>query len=416
MKVTISESQFKRMVDNSNRWGLIGISEVRGLTYTTDEFRKLASEKNPEYDFSDSVFYGFRKPTEVKCKKEGHLNFKSTPEQILGLTINKWKGCPECYNENLEKTNLDSIKEKLNNYINKYKLDWDLSNVKVKSDGKNISIYDVYCNKHKKFLNKFRKKRLDSTTDEHLILPCDECDKDRKKKLFIDEANNIWCENNVCQFNYDDIELTFENGKNFVKNIRCNIHPDVVFNQRKDQHLNKHNPCPLCQRENESVGETTLEKYFIDNKIKHETQRRFEQCTNQMEGTSCRELPFDFYLYDKNILVEIDGTFHFESNVSGDKEYQRRVFLDKLKNEYAKNNVKKIIRIYWGKNLNNDKKKNKLFETFEKLMAETTPSIPETNIYLSDDYPKKGWNAPDSDQKDIEPINEIILRIKSLMK
>jgi hypothetical protein len=135
-----------------------------------------------------------------------------------------------------------------------------------------------------------------------------------------------------------------------------------------------------------------------------------------MEGTSCRELPFDFYLYDKNILVEIDGTFHFESNVSGDKEYQRRVFLDKLKNEYAKNNVKKIIRIYWDKNLNNDKKKNKLIETFEKLMTETTPSIPGTNIYLSDDYPKKGWNAPDSDQKDIEPINEIILRIKSLMK
>jgi very-short-patch-repair endonuclease len=391
------------------------IAEQKEPKYTTDTFKGLASKKHPEYDFSESIYKGLDRPTEVKCKKEDHPNFKTTPKQILGLTGHNWKGCPKCYEEKINEKHVDKI-HKLIKYIDKYKLDWDLSNVEIKTDNRNKYIYNVYCNKHKKVLDKWSETRLDATSEENLIIPCPECHKERKKKLFIDKANKIWCKNNTCQFNYNDIELTFENGKNFIKNIRCNIHPTTTFDQRTDSHFNMNNGCPSCQRESESIGETTLEEYFINNNIKYEPQEEFTGCTNQIEGTFCRKLPFDFYLNDENILVEIDGNYHFDESTMGADNFQRRVFLDKLKNDYAKGNAKKIIRIYWNSKSNVDKKKNELIETFNKLLIQTNPSIPGTNIYLSDDYPKKGWNAPDSDQKDIEPINEIILRIKSLMK
>lgn len=393
------------------------IAEQQQPKYTTDRFREEASEKHPEYDFSDSVYKEMKKPTEVRCRKEGHPTFKTTPEQILGLSGNIWQGCPKCYEEKLEKKYINSIKGKLNNYINKYDLDWDLSNLEVKRDNNRKYIYNVYCNKHDVELPRWSETRLESTSEDNLKIPCDKCNKERKKKLFIEKANNIWCEDNFCQFNYDDIELTFENGKNFVKNIRCNIHPNITFNQRTEAHMDMRNGCPLCkQEENESKGEKTLERYFSEEKIKYKREKKFEKCTNQMEGIRCTELPFDFYLNDEDILIEIDGNHHFDKLMRSDKAFERRVFLDKLKNDYAKENAKKIIRIYWNSKSNVDKKKNELIETFKKLMKQTEPSIPGTNIYLSDDYPKKGWNAPDSEQEDNEGINEMILRIKNLMK
>ena len=81
MKVTISESQFKRMVDNSNRWGLIGISEVRGLALTPERIKRNSDYyelkhlgtidgRTPNEEYKNTLYKEFGYPTVVDGFKE----------------------------------------------------------------------------------------------------------------------------------------------------------------------------------------------------------------------------------------------------------------------------------------------------------------------------------------------------------
>jgi very-short-patch-repair endonuclease len=412
MKVTISESQFKRMVDNSNRWGLIGISEG-GKRMTQDEFIEESQKKHknddgtPKYTYEKVNYIDSKTPVIITCPEHGDFP-RSPNDHLSGLG----QGCKTCGIERRSKNKISKAAAVFKEKSQKEHINDDgtpkYTYEKVNYINSKTPVI-ITCPEHGDW---------DTTTpSDHLSgAGCPKCGvESRTKKLtsssskFIENAQKEHQNpDGTPKFTYD--KVNYINNKTPVI-ITCPEHGDWDTTTPKN-HLNG-TGCPKC---NESKGETTLEEYFIKNKIKHETQGTFKQCTNQIEGTYCRKLPFDFYLNDENILVEIDGDFHFEKNRQRIEGFQRRVFLDKLKNDYAEKNAKKIIRIYWNSKPSTDKKKNELFETFNKLLIQTNPSIPGTNIYLSDDYPKKGWNAPDSDQKDIEPINEIILRIKSLMK
>lgn len=100
--------------------------------------------------------------------------------------------------------------------------------------------------------------------------------------------------------------------------------------------------CPSCKN---TKYERLVEEVLINNKIDYEFQFKFDDCRDK------NPLPFDFYLKDRNILIEADGQGHFYPvNFSGDEEDAQRKFNecqkhDKMKNEYcAKNNIT-LIRI-----------------------------------------------------------------------
>lgn len=96
--------------------------------------------------------------------------------------------------------------------------------------------------------------------------------------------------------------------------------------------------CPRC---NQSHGERKIEIYLIGNNIKYETQKKFNDCINK------DRLPFDFWVEDRNLLIEFDGAQHFIPVyfMGGlDKlEYVQKC--DKIKDEYCLSKGIRLLRI-----------------------------------------------------------------------
>ena len=93
-----------------------------------------------------------------------------------------------------------------------------------------------------------------------------------------------------------------------------------------------------------STGEYLVEKYLIDNKYLYKPQKKFPDCRN------IKELPFDFYLPDFNLIIEYDGEHHYKSIKihGGDETLKRVIYTDSIKNKYCLENNIKLIRIpYW---------------------------------------------------------------------
>jgi hypothetical protein len=80
-----------------------------------------------------------------------------------------------------------------------------------------------------------------------------------------------------------------------------------------------------------------LEEY----KVPYIPQARFQECRNIFP------LPFDFYLYEHNTLIEYDGAQHTRpvDFFGGEEDYQRRVHNDNIKNEYCKERNINLVRL-----------------------------------------------------------------------
>lgn len=93
-----------------------------------------------------------------------------------------------------------------------------------------------------------------------------------------------------------------------------------------------------------STGEKSIRSWLIENDIKFIPEYTFIDCRDQ------RVLPFDFYLPDKNTIIEYDGKQHFEKNDYWGGESALRIVQhhDRIKNNYCSSNNINLIRIpYW---------------------------------------------------------------------
>lgn len=65
---------------------------------------------------------------------------------------------------------------------------------------------------------------------------------------------------------------------------------------------------------------------------------------------------FDFYIKNKNIIIEVDGEYHFKA-IRGRKEFLKQCEHDRQKNSYCLSNNIQLYRLpYWElKNINNFK-------------------------------------------------------------
>ena len=97
--------------------------------------------------------------------------------------------------------------------------------------------------------------------------------------------------------------------------------------------------CTIRQSSYMDLTEEILNKYHI----KFEKEKRFKDCKD------IRCLPFDYYLEDYNLCIEVDGQFHylsvgssFTTKYMNLPEVQRR---DKIKTDYCKNNNIGLLRL-----------------------------------------------------------------------
>ena len=88
--------------------------------------------------------------------------------------------------------------------------------------------------------------------------------------------------------------------------------------------------CKKCKRFN-SKGEIKIKKFLDNNNIYYEQQKHFKELN---------QLSFDFYIPNKNILIEYQGEQHFHSIkfFGGETKYLKQIENDNIKREFCKNN------------------------------------------------------------------------------
>jgi very-short-patch-repair endonuclease/DNA-directed RNA polymerase subunit RPC12/RpoP len=108
--------------------------------------------------------------------------------------------------------------------------------------------------------------------------------------------------------------------------------------------VNEGTRCPHCK---ESKGERAIYDFLSIRKITFVAQKRFKDCRNRLE------LPFDFYLPEKNICIEYDGEQHFDKNNFYNKHrgFEYREKNDQIKNEFCKKSGIRLIRIKYNQSV-----------------------------------------------------------------
>ena len=83
-----------------------------------------------------------------------------------------------------------------------------------------------------------------------------------------------------------------------------------------------------------SSGEEVINKYLIDNNIKYIKQKTFPECID------IKYLRFDFYIPEKNLVIEYQGIQHYEPTeyFGGEEELNNRKRRDQIKRDYCKMN------------------------------------------------------------------------------
>lgn len=100
--------------------------------------------------------------------------------------------------------------------------------------------------------------------------------------------------------------------------------------------------CPQCSISN---PESKCQIFLRNNNIKYEFQKKFQDCKNK------RMLPFDYYIPDMNICIEIDGRQHFQvvEKFGGMEDLKRNLKHGGIKNKYCRDNNILLLRIPYTK-------------------------------------------------------------------
>lgn len=102
--------------------------------------------------------------------------------------------------------------------------------------------------------------------------------------------------------------------------------------------------CPRC---NKSKGEKRISEILTNNNINFLIQKTF----NELLGLGNRQLSYDFYLPEYNLLIEYQGEQHkkyCKGFYKSKKDFERQQEHDKRKREYAKiNNINLLEIWYW---------------------------------------------------------------------
>lgn len=154
-------------------------------------------------------------------------------------------------------------------------------------------------------------------------------------------------------FGYELLSKEYENNKAKLK-VRCPNNHEYKVNFSDFQSGCR---CPYC---NVSKGEQRIIDWLDKNNIKYIYN---ESYFSDLIGTGGGLLRPDFIIEDKKIWIEFDGKFHYEKMYENDN-YEKIVIHDKIKNQYAKKNDWKLIRIpYWD------------FENIENILDEVLKNV-----------------------------------------
>lgn len=301
-----------------------GCPKCSGKNLSIKEWINKASQvHNSKYDYSLIKDYkGVMNKYHIKCPEHGVW------EVTLDNHINKKSGCPKCKGIGLNR------EEKLQeiNKIHNSKYDYSLLPENIIDKEK----YDIICHEHGIFRQEWNNHKSGQN--------CPKCSnlgrKKRTKESIIDQIKALKTGYKYYWDTYIDYYVSMD--------IECSKHG--IFKQTVANHLFGQR-CPKCVR---SMGEEKIEEILKSKKISYITQKTFEGCINPKTGYKLR---FDFYIPEKNMLIEYDGELHYKSVkwFGGDKTLEKYQYLDNIKNKYCSDNNIDLLRIpYFKQNVINN--------------------------------------------------------------
>lgn len=226
----------------------------------------------------------------------------------------------------------------------KSKEEWQkLSDIKHNNDF--IIIDDIRNGKQKvNILHKKCGNIIKMTMNNHInhLNGCKKCSKNSLKsnQYWIDNINEIWGTEFVLLE-----EVINVNKKTKIRHSLCGN----VLEKTMDNLVRSKRGCEICSKK--AYGEEYIKEYLIKNNIKYIQQKSFKGLFNPKTN---RSLKVDFYLPERNIVIEVDGVQHYKSipHWGGDKSHKDLLYRDGIKNKFFEANNIKLIRI------NNKKIKN----------------------------------------------------------
>ena len=109
---------------------------------------------------------------------------------------------------------------------------------------------------------------------------------------------------------------------------------------RTSHELKRFYSCGCLQ--NKSSMEAFVKDTLDNNKIEYIQQKRFNDCRDVYS------LPFDFYLPQYNLCIEVNGTQHYREQQIFSETLEHRKMIDNIKKEYCKkNNILFLELPYW---------------------------------------------------------------------
>ena len=271
----------------------------------------------------------------VYCKKH-----KEEFSISLNNLMNK-HGCPKCGKESMVITKGLNNQEKYKNIIEKnYEDIFDLSEIDYKNckyDNSNIFVTCKKCGKRqKKSISELVNKRAGCLCDKqermewyHSSIREEQIEKIKKfsKKAF---GNRL---------SFVDIENTYKNMNTKIK-IHCNI-DDYDFYVKPANFVYACQACPICAAKIKMSSFARATKNFLEDKnIKHIPE--FIITNNDY----LKNKPYDFYLEEFNLLVEVDGEQHRRPAFGRTQaDLQRQQIIDQNKITEGNNEGYRVLRL-----------------------------------------------------------------------
>lgn len=115
-----------------------------------------------------------------------------------------------------------------------------------------------------------------------------------------------------------------------------------VFSNTPDNLIRRGDGCPYCN--DLPKGEESIKMFLEKNNIKYQQQKTFEGLLGLSDK---RNLSYDFYIEDKNILIEYQGKQHYEpvEYFGGEEKFLIQLEHDKRKKDFAMSNNIDLLEI-----------------------------------------------------------------------
>lgn len=240
-------------------------------------------------------------------------------------------GCPHCFKN--EKMTTESFIEASKEI---YGEQYDYSLVDYKNNRTSV---ELICNDCETVFEDKPNNHLHAKTVNN-VSRCPNC-KDYCKNLttkeFVEKAKSKFGD----KYNYLEVDYKKSILPVVIKCNSCNIKFEQIPNSHLNNNYKNKGGCPSgCYNSSEkSAGEKQIENCLLKNNIKFIKQYVDHDCCYK------NKLRFDFYLPDKNIIIECDGIQHFKPVKSWDGVvgFIRTKHRDKIKNSWClKNNIKMV--------------------------------------------------------------------------